>query len=403
MSPAPTRPAPGAAPAAGKRATAAKPGVVRPSQTSRLFESLMKEAQTAPDRVAWARAVCRAAGHQARAGQADRALQFIANVRTQFGPGLHPEVASWLMLAEGVLHWCKFEIRQAHERIIRARALAVALKSPVAASCAAWMAVLSSLKGEYEKMAEYLTEAFTLAADDDHQARARAALVLADAYHFSSGYGQAQPWYEEARQHITKEGDEAMLGAMLYNVGLFRLVNIRLAHAFGHHNQSEVDRLVLEAGGSLAFDYLTSNSNQIPLRHVLQGQLAIVKEEYDVALEFLEKIDSKALLDGKMEPVIKIDMAWCQLKLGNFGLAAKLMVDAEEKLETVRDTDDKAYILGRISSIANATGDSARFEDASHRAAEALARHVKFKSNLAELLNKIPASRTIEKGPRIGP
>jgi hypothetical protein len=110
---------------------------------SRLLASLNAQAEGTRDPVVWAKAVCRAASHFARHGRTEEALKSIGVVRTQFGKELHYEIASWLMLAEGVLHYFQGQPREAYDRVRRAHGLAVALENASARpTCAAWMAML---------------------------------------------------------------------------------------------------------------------------------------------------------------------------------------------------------------------------------------------------------------------
>ena len=80
---------------------------------SRLLASLNFQASSTGDPVLWARTLCRAASHFARQGSAAEALKSIAVVRSQFGHEIPPEVTSWLMLAEGVLHYFQKRLRDA--------------------------------------------------------------------------------------------------------------------------------------------------------------------------------------------------------------------------------------------------------------------------------------------------
>ncbi len=153
---------------------------------SRLLNNLNAQARGTRDPVIWAKAVCRAASHFAAHGKTEEALTAIGVVRGQFGKDLHFDIASWLMLAEGVLHYFKAQIPEAYDRTRRAYGLAIALRNNSAfPSCAAWMAHLEFNAGKFDDMAQHLGEALTTAEDADHQAIARASLVLATAYHIA--------------------------------------------------------------------------------------------------------------------------------------------------------------------------------------------------------------------------
>ena len=364
--------------------------------TSRLLASLLDQARTAPNKLDWARSVCRAAAHNARSGRFDDSIAKITQVRAEFGPNLHAHVASWLMLAEGVLHWCQFEAQPAYDRIMRAHALAVAFRAEAALpSCAAWMALVEFNLSQYAKMAQHLDDAFTLARPDDHQARGRATLVLADAYHLASGYPLARPWYEQARRHATAEGDEATLGSMLFNVAAFRIANIRVLDAFGTREEAEIDRAGLEAGGSATFDWLTKNSNQKELGVLLQAQLKLSECKFAEALKVFDGLNMDNVDSGRFSPMITIDRAWCHLKLGTIEQALAISKDLEGHQDSLRDTDDRAYLLGRLASIAEMTNQTVEAPALRARAEQALAAHQAFKEELLQALQKIRATATM--------
>ena len=364
--------------------------------TSRLLASLLDQARTAPNKLEWARSVCRAAAHNARSGRFDDSIAKITQVRAEFGPNLHAHVASWLMLAEGVLHWCQFEAQPAYDRIMRAHALAVAFRAEAALpSCAAWMALVEFNLSQYAKMAQHLDDAFTLARPDDHQARGRATLVLADAYHLASGYPLARPWYEQARRHATTEGDEATLGAMLFNVAVSRMVNVRLEEAFNALPEAEADRLDLETGGSMTFDALTRNKSQEPWRHLLHARLLTLQRKFQLALDAFAKTNVAAMNNRSMQPLVKIDQAWCLIHLGEQQKASELAAEALEEMPKVTDPDDRAFGFKRLSQLASMAGHTDLASALDVQAQDALEEHRAAQKDLLALLNGIRASATM--------
>lgn len=334
---------------------------------SRLLATLNSQASSTKDPVVWARAVCRAASHFARHGQSKNALVSIGVVRAQFGKELHPEVASWLMLAEGVLHFFQWQTYEAYDRIRRAYGLAIALRTTSAIpSCAAWMAHIEFNEGAYDKMIAHLQESLSNAAMDDFQARARACLVMADAFHLSGEYQLARPWYEKVRQHAAAEGDEATLSAMLYNVAAFRAANVRLADTFGLDTPgSEAHRASMEASSSLNYDYAIGMTGLGFLTPILRGSVLTISQKYAEAINVLATIDYTKLPRRTIAPILA-DRAWCNLNLGNIEEAWLLAERAVESIDSTSDADDAAYVESRVSQIAERTG---RPDDAvSHRA-----------------------------------
>lgn len=357
---------------------------------SRLLATLNLQASKTRDPVVWARAVCRAASHFARHGRSKDALTSIGLVRAQFGKELHPEVASWLMLAEGVLHFFQWQTYEAYDRIRRAYGLAIALKTTSAIpSCAAWMAHIEFNEGVYDKMCLHLKESLESAATDDHQARARASLVMADAFHLAGEYQLARPWYARVRQHAAAEGDEATLSAMLYNVAAFRAANVRLADTFGLDAPgSEAHRTSMEASSSANYDFAIGTSGLSFLTPILRGLVLTIGKKYLDAINVLATIDDRELPKKTIAPIL-VDRAWCNLNIGNFDTAWALAIRALDSLESTSDHDDMAYVESRYSQIAEKIGQLAEAESHRDRALSFLALHQEFQRDLLAKLQAI--------------
>lgn len=356
---------------------------------SRLLATLNAQASGTLDPVLWARAVCRASSHFARHGMTREALKSISVVRAQFGNELHHEVASWLMLAEGVLHFFQLQSRESYDRIRRGYGLAVALKTESALpSCAAWMAHFEFNECMYDKMVFHLQEALTLAKADDHQAHARASLVLADAFHLAGEYVLARPWYEKTRLRAAAEGDEATLSAMLYNVAAFRAANVRLDDAFGFEMTKEAHRASMETSSSINYDYAIGTLSLDFLSHMLRGLIFTIDKKYNEAIEIFKGIDLTKI-PKRMLGSVYADVAWCSANIGQEAASwerAKLAADA---LIYITDSDDCAYVNSRIANVAalcNRPEDESRFRLAAN---EALKEHRKFQADLLQLLRSI--------------
>lgn len=93
------------------------------------------------------------------------------------------------MLAEGILCFVDDQRDAARDHILRAHSIFLVFGSHRALpACAAWLSSIEFNRSRYSEMTAYAREAATQAAVDDHQARARASLVVADAWHFSGSF-----------------------------------------------------------------------------------------------------------------------------------------------------------------------------------------------------------------------
>ncbi|MBL8352441.1 MAG: hypothetical protein JNL87_19260 [Burkholderiaceae bacterium] len=249
------------------------------------------------------------------------------------------------------------------------------------------MAHIEFNDGAYDKMLTHIREALTSAADDDHQARARASLVIADSYQLSGSYQLARPWYDKVRQHASAEGDEATLSAMLYNVAAFRAANVRLADTFGAEAGAEAYRAKMEASSSINYDFAIGTSELSFLTPILRSLILTIEKKFDEALVILESLEMENLPKRTLPPIFA-DMAWCNINLGERDLAWSFAGRAENEIGALTDTDDIAYVESRIAQVANALNLHDEASEHMDRALQALSKHKAFQN---ELLVKLQA------------
>lgn len=355
---------------------------------SRLTRDLQSSIRTSSDRLDWARSLCRLASHEARQGLEGESAAAIEHVRNSFGNGLEPEVAAWLMLAEGIAHFVRGDFDLARDRIRRAHGIAVAMKAPRAQpSCAAWLAHLEFNLSNFPAMAPLLQEALLLAEPDDHQALARASLVMADGLHFSGSFLNARPWYDEARLHALKEGDDATVSALLHNVAAFRAANVRLAHALGSESNDEAQRARLEATSALSYDAAVGTQSFKSLSALVRGQLLLVEEKFDEATQVLSGIPIRTL-PKRLRCVLLTDIAWCARGHEQHGIALENARSAMLEIDDEVDADDLAYMSARLSQLFRSFGDEALASRLAGEAKAAIDRHRSTQESLqAELLD----------------
>ena len=356
---------------------------------SRLLSNLNAQASGTRDPVVWAMAVCRAASYFAGHGKTEEALTAIGVVRAQFGKNLHFDVASWLMLAEGVLHYFKAEIPEAYDRIRRAYGLAIALRNNSAfPSCAAWMAHVEFNACKFDEMAKHIGEALSSAKENDHQAIARASLVLAIAYHIAGDFQLSRPWYEKARLNAAAEGDDATVSATLHNMASMRAANIRLDDTFGIDTQKETQRVTLEASSSLTYDYAIGHKGLDFLTQMLGGLICTIDKRFNDALSAFEKIDLGSM-PLRLRPLVLVDQAWCLANTGDLEKSWDFVARISAELINVSDDDDLAYINSRLRQVSLACGRSSEAEKYKGLAEIALQKHRIFQRDLLSKLVQI--------------
>ncbi|NRF66676.1 tetratricopeptide repeat protein [Aquincola sp. S2] len=278
------------------------------------------------------------------------------------------------MLAEGMLHYFQMRSIDAHDRFRGAYGLAATFDTVRARPCsAAWMAHIEFNDGRYDSMIRFIEEALTRAPEDDHQALARASLVLADSYHFAGTFKKARPWYERARRHATAEGDGATMSALMHNMAAFRTANVRLADAFGSEMPAEAKQAAMEAASAFNYDAAVGTESWRLMVPMLQGQLLAVHGKFHDALMMLTSIDTK-YLPVRERPLVAADRAWCLVQLEIFEHVDEFALEAARANEIDQETDDLAYVFARLARVQEQTGKQ-YVRDCSERAARALTRH----------------------------
>lgn len=342
--------------------------------STKLLRDLDEQIRNSTDRVQWARIVCRKASYFARQGETAAALQAIEKVRSEFGGSLEPEVACWLMLAEGILQFFLLNQVEAHGRFHGAYGLAKAFDVKRARpSCAAWLAHIEFNDCNFDSMIRLLEEALKTAPDDDYPALGRASLVLADAFHFAGRFAKARPWYERTRRHATAEEDRSMLSALFHNVAAFRVANVRLADACGEKDANEANRASMEVYSAYNYDVGIGTASFQSLIPLLQSQMLAMEGRFYEALVIL--VDTqKNTVPERLYSMNEVDKAWCSIGLGLTKEALGFAGSAASMISDEVEPDDLAYVLARVSQIEKATGETI-VQSCSERAAAALCKH----------------------------
>lgn len=329
----------------------------------------------------------------ARLGERSQAQLEIATLRAGADATTQPGLHAWLWLAEGLADFYADVAARAHDRIRRALALAtLARASRVLPLAAAWMAHMDFHVGDDASAIEHVALALRTAAADHHGARARACLVLAGMLHYAGSEAPAQPWYAQARVHAAAEGDGATLSSILYNLTLLRIVEVRLADAFGAGcDAAALRRAMLGTESSLSLDHSVHTralSHHPPMQ---RAQVLLMAGDWAGALALYEAHLPQAIEQGlaASECVYLADRAWCRAQLGQ-GDAA--LVDARQAAGAFRsgtESHDRAVthaVLARVHVLLGLA------DVAEHHAAQARQAHAAYRARADGLCARIAAA-----------
>lgn len=346
---------------------------MRPGQpfSSRVIERLDAEIAQAEGVLEREFLKARRAAALARHGQFSEARFALAGLRSQGQRLRNGALAAWIVLVDALIEHCESLAPTSREKFVRAHDLAVAAGDAVVhAESAAWLSLSDLNANEREASAAHASEALRIAPPDAHVARARAALVVGDAWRYSGEDALAQAWYAKVRQHATAEGDFSLMSMLLYNMAAFRAYSISLDDAFGRADAAEAQRVLLEADSTGNFDAGVGNAQlgaQVPL---LRAQLMTVLGDFDRAIAIIDVELPRARVDGQVEREARYqaDAAYAEVRLGRMDEAARRLRAVQGALRRLTEPDDLAATHARLEVVARALG---RGEQADRHRADA--------------------------------
>jgi len=301
----------------------------------------------------------RRAAALARHGQFAEARFALAGLRSQGQRLRNPVLAAWIALVDGLIDHCESLSSAAREKFSRAHALAVeAGDAAVRAEAAAWLAVADLNANDLAATVTHAGEAVRMAPPEAHAALARAALVVGDTWRFAGEDAIAQAWYQKVRQCAAAEGDLSMVSMLLHNMAAFRAYRISLDDAFGHGDQAEAQRVLLEAESTGNYDAGVGNAQLVAQVPLLRAQLMIVLGQFDEAIGMIDAQLPRARAEGQAhrEARYLADAAYAEVRLGRLDEAARRLRVIQQAMPLMTEVDDLAGTHARLADVAQALG-----------------------------------------------
>ncbi|GAA0759251.1 hypothetical protein LRH25_01660 [Ideonella azotifigens] len=357
---------------------------------SRLIERLDAAIVSADDPVQRECLKAERAGALARHGLLADARFALAGLRTQSQRRRSARLSAWVWLVDGQIDHFEALAPKAKDKFRRSRELAMeAGDTAMQALASAWLASCSWNESSMTQMAGQLLETLQLAAPDHHSARARAGLVLADAYRFAGDDEASQVWYLKARTHASADGDGSMISALLHNISAMRSARIGLDDAFGHTDLDVAAKALLEAESTANYDWgagAVALTAMVPIQ--LRAQLLVVLGRFDEAVALFDAYLGRARSEGMAyrEPRFLADRAWCHVCSQRLAEGLRDARQAERGLASQFDADDWAATHARLARVFGACQlpDEAAVHQA--RAEESLALHKVHQQSMRETL-----------------
>jgi hypothetical protein len=302
------------------------------------------------------------ASYLARQGHFDEARSEIREVHALFHAQPHPAVSASLAMAEGLLAFHEGEDSGARDKFKRAQALSAAagLRQLQAQACA-WLAHTDYVALEFSAMVAHAREALALADADQHAARARVCLVVANALHFAARLDLAQPWYARARDHANADGDDATLSALNTDMASQLCDHALRASLFGGAVNDAARRALASADSAESFEHWVGTASLTAWVPMLRAVALSVAGEPQEALilykAYLHEAEQQGL--ARLASTYLADMAWCEWRVGDSDAARQRARAAVDSMASTTHTDDLAVAHARLAQVFRALGDEA--------------------------------------------
>jgi len=362
---------------------------------SRLLLRLDAAVSSAKDDVTADRYRAEIASHLARLGRQDEARSILRHLHQRYDAQPHPEISAWLNLAEGLAVLFSDMGAGAHDKFQRSQALSKACGIPeVHARSAAWLAHIHFTKHQFDRMTGHLEEALKAVRPDDSSTLSRICLVVGQAIHLADRDEMASGWYERARVHALKDGDELTLAAVNFNQFSFRAVNIRNAELGRMDDRIRPDYALTGAESAQNYDAHIGATNLGTLAPLLKAQALVQRDQVDAALALYEVNVVPSAQHGlaRLHCWYLADMAWCYAMKGLGDRAREAASHAAAAVTSDTHVDDRAATHSRLAQTYRALGDEGSFECQSDLARPLWERFRRLQENIEGMLENIAAS-----------
>lgn len=322
---------------------------------SQLLARLQRDLDSSGEPLRRAELLAQQAGYLARLGRFDEARQLVGAVREHFGQGQSGRVTVWLMLAEGLIQHYEDLSPTALERIRGAQVLGSAMGySTIVALASAWKAHIEFERSDFESMIASVELAFKNVGIEEHDAQARLAIVLSNAFMIAGNRDQAQLWFKHGHLHAVKNGDQASIDALLYNRAAFFLARLRALNCRTTVPKEELASVRMEVGSAKNLQGLFRVSALEDHVRLLDARLQLLESKFESAIAALQAVRGA----GPFAPhnfdqkLIELEICFGQMMLGQSDAALAHLPRMSEESFADLDIDERVVAAWMMTEMA---------------------------------------------------
>ena len=266
-----------------------------------------------------------------------------------------PRLTGWINYAEGIFeHFETLDNKKAKSKLNRGLLFSqMAMDRELAGACSAWVAHCDFVDGRIDAAASNIVKAFEWSEPDEHEARARASMLLADAFNAVDQVSTSRYWFRVARNHASSAGDMAMQNVMLFNIAAYSVARLTLDDCRSGADPSSIRRASMEVASASNLNSALGIQALPTLVPTMRAELFIVEKRWSEAISILTdrtlEIASKS--PARLIPKVIAQRAWCRANLGDLKAAEADLHTSLAACADCSDDDDRAVLHFRLSGV----------------------------------------------------
>lgn len=364
---------------------------------SSLVERLNGQIRLASDEGTRGELSAQIACYLARIGDAEGCANLLQELRTKFGRGNFPRVSVWLMIAEGISVFFGGLSENSRDRLVRACEISrVAGYSDLGRLSSAWLSHMEFNRGDYSSMARYLCSADPVSEQRRDAADCRAFVVLADSSLYCGNYDDAIKWHEIARRIAVDLGDEATIGAIIYNKAMFSCLRVQTNWALDRYEAQPAEFLGMLVDSTDYFDRAARHTSLQQLTTTLRARQRMAVGKFSEASHlYREVIDSELPTSYVDDAVLlKSEMALSMLKAGDVALALDLAKQLITGPRSELSTDASLIFWSCLDEVAKLSGNEQMMDSTGAQRKEAAERFLEETALVQTALTEVKSHLT---------
>lgn len=295
--------------------------------------------------------------YYSRAGDFSQACRIKDATRLNFGKGENISVTIRLLCLDAHLLMFRDESRECRDRMARANLLSKASGDRVmVAFTAAWLAMMDLNNSDFFRMRECVIAALESMGEGTAPAECRVAIVLAMANQLAENSSESVAWYNRGRNLSVKLGDQAAIGALIFNQAAFRLLHCRMDAMRGQSSSSKVEALRVDVQSAISYQEVSGISSLGHWLNVIRiGSLVVQEQFVDAERELLALMETATLRAGTSNfYAVHSDRLVILVKTGRLSEALLNVPLIESRLADEGCADDKAQLADSLQLVAQA-------------------------------------------------